>query len=316
MKIKAIIFATAMAATSASMAQEHQTIKILIGYAAGGNGDLIARILAEELRPILSKNVIVENKPGANGRIAAIELKNSPADGSYYLFAPDSWAIFPTIMNSEKQLRYNIKTDFTPVARIVSYPLGLFASSNISANSIKEYVSYLKENPMMAAYGSSASGGVSEFLGKVMSKEFGIEMRHIPFKGGSESRQNLLAGQIPAAIMTPGDGLMESQGKIKPLGFFTSERWPLAPDIPTFKEQGFPIVNGGAFSAFWTSSATPIKEREKMQNSLKKVLAKKHVQEKLAKIYAYADFAEGDTVAREVDSLLKYWGPIVNSKQQ
>lgn len=315
MKIKALVFSVAIALSGASLAQDQQPIKILIGYAAGGNGDLIARILAQELRPLVGRNVIVENKPGANGRIAAFELKTSPADGSYYLFAPDSWAIFPTILNTEKQLRYNLKTDFTPVARIVSYPLGFFASSQVGAEGVKDYVQKLKANVSLSSYGSSASGGVSEFLGKVMSQEFGAEMQHVAFKGGSESRQNLLAGQISSAIMTPGDGLMESQGKIKPLGFFTSERWPLAPDVPTFKEQGFDIVNGGAFSAFWTSAATPAVEREKMQNALKEVLAKKEVQEKLAKIYAYADFAEGSVVGKEVDDLLAYWKPIVLSKQ-
>ncbi|WP_159917690.1 tripartite tricarboxylate transporter substrate-binding protein [Pantoea sp. 18069] len=292
-------------------AQENNPVRIIIGFAAGGNGDIIARMLAEELRPVLGRNVIVENKPGAGGRLAAQTLKSGPADGSSYMLAPDSWAIFPTILNTEAQLRYNLKTDFSPVARIASFPLGLFVAESTGVNTLKEYVKKAKDNPGIALYGSSGSGSITEFLGIIMSQEFGFKMTVVPFKGGGEVKTNLIGGQVPVGIMTPGDGLADVGTRIKPLGFFVEERWSIAPQVPTFKEQGFNIVHGGAFSAFWTHAKTPEAERRKMEEALKKVLGKPSVQERLAHIYVRADFAEGKVLGEQVDQLINYWTPIV-----
>lgn len=295
-----------------AQAQTHEQtpIKLLIGFPAGNNGDLIARMLAEELRPVLGRTVIVDNKPGAGGRLAAQILKASPADGTSYLLAPDSWAVFPTILNSESQLRYSLKDDFAPVARVASFPLGLYVSESVGVNNLKEYVEKAKKSPEIAMYGSAAAGSITEFLGVVMSKEFGFKMTVVPFKGGNEVRTNLVGGQVPAGIMTPGDGL-ESGSRIKPLGFFVDSRWSIAPHVPTFKEQGFNIVNGGAFSAFWTTAKTPEVERKKMEDALKQVLNKPSVQERLAKIYVRADFADGKTLGDQVDKLINYWTPII-----
>lgn len=292
-------------------AQDPHTIRILIGFAAGGNGDILARLMADELRPILGRNVIVDNKPGALGRLAAQALKAAPADGTTYLLAPDSWAIFPTITTSEAQLRYNIRTDFAPVARIVSFPLGFFVPESSNIKNLKEYVEKVKANPGSGLYGSSGTGGVTEFLGTVMTKEFGTKMTVVPFKGGGEVKSNLMGGQLPAGIMVAGDGLSDNGGKIRPLGFFVEERWSLAPQVPTFKEQGFNIVNGGAFSGFWTQAKTPEAERKKFEEALKQVLSKPAVQERLAKLYVRADFADGKALGQQVEKLITYWTPIV-----
>lgn len=313
--LKLKIFIPAILGLSAGVAgaQNSHPVRIIIGFAAGGNGDIIARMLASELRPILGRNVIVENKPGAGGRLAALQLKSAPADGSNYLLAPDSWSIFPSILQNENQLKYNINKDFSPVARIVSYPLGLFVSESAGVHTLKEYIEKAKINPGIASYGSSGSGSITEFLGIVMSKEFGFKMTVIPFKGGSEVKANLMGAQISAGIMTPGDGLSDVGGKIKPLGFFTPTRWSIAPEIPTFKEQGIDIVNGGAFSAIWTSAKTPEAERKKMESAIKQVLSKPDVQERLAKIYVRADFADGPALGEQVNKLITYWTPIVES---
>lgn len=310
-KLKFIIPAMLGLSGLLAQAQDSNTVRILLGFAAGGNGDIIARMMADELRPILGRNVIVDNKPGALGRLAAQALKSSAPDGTTYLLAPDSWAIFPTITTPESQLRYSLKNDFAPVARIVSFPLGLFVPESSNINSLKDYVEKAKANPALAMYGSSGSGGVTEFLGTVMTKEFGVKMNVVPFKGGGEVKSNLMGGQLPAGIMVAGDGLSDTGGKIKPLGFFVEERWSIAPQVPTFKEQGFNIVNGGAFSGFWTHAKTPEAERKKMEDALRQVLAKPAVQERLARIYVRADFADGKALGQQVDKLIHYWTPIV-----
>lgn len=312
-KFKIITAFSISLSSFAAQAQDQSPIKIIIGFAAGGNGDLIARLVAEELRPVLDRNVLVDNRPGAGGRLAAQALKSAPGDGTNYMLAPDSWAIFPTILNTESQLRYNYKKDFIPVGRVVTYPLGLFASEASGIKTLQDYIAKAKIDPSIALYGSSGSGSITEFLGTVMSQNFGFKMTVVPFKGGGEVKTNLMGGQLATGIMTPGDGLAEVGSRIKPLGFFVENRWEIAPDVPTFKEQGFNIVNGGAFSGFWTNSKTPEVERKKMENALKEVLSKPHVQERLAKIYVKADFADGKTFGENVDRLIEYWTPITKS---
>lgn len=310
MTIKYMVPAMLGMVTMAAQAQE--PIRVVIGFAPGGNGDIIARMLAEELRPILDRNVIVENKPGAGGRLAAQHLKSSPADGTTYLLAPDSWSIFPTIHYSETELRYSLKNDFAPVARIVSYPLGFFAAKSTGITNLKEFVEKAKQDPSLTMYGSSGSGSITEFLGLVMTKEFGVKMTVVPFRGGSEVRTNLMGSQLSVGIVTPGDGL-ESNGRIQPLGFMVPERWAIAPDVPTFKEQGFDVVNGGSFSAFWTHAKTPEAERLKMEQALKQVLNNPKVKAQLAKIYVQADFADGQALGKQVFDLIDYWTPIVKA---
>lgn len=291
---------------------QNQPVKMIVGFAAGSSGDIILRLLAEELRPILGRIVVVENRPGAGGRVAAQALKNASGESSTYLLAPDSWAVFPTLIYPEDQLRYSIRNDFSPVARVVSYPLGLF-TSDTSVNNLSEYLEKVKENPQLGMYGASGSGSISEFLGVVMSQEFGAQMDVVPFKGGSEVKTNLIAGQLPLAIMTTGDGVADKSSRIKPLGLFVSERWELAPHIPTMKEQGYNITQGQAFSAIWTTNKTPEAERKKMEQAIGTVLAKTEVQERLRNMFVQADFADGQALDQQVEALLQYWDPIVTA---
>lgn len=121
-----------------------------------------------------------------------------------------------------------------------------------------------------------------------------------------------MGNQLSVGIVTPGDGL-ESNGRIQPLGFMVPERWAIAPDVPTFKEQGFDVVNGGAFSAFWTHAKTPEAERLKMEQALKQVLNNPKVKAQLAKIYVQADFADGQALGKQVFDLIDYWTPIVKA---
>lgn len=294
----------------AVQAQE-QPVKMMVGFAPGSSGDIILRILAEELRPILGRTVLVENRPGAGGRLAAQALKTATGDSNTYLLAPDSWAVFPTLLYTEEQLRYSIQKDFAPVARIVSYPLALFTSDKMGVNTLAEYLEKAKKDPSLGMYGSSGSGSITEFLGIVMSKEFGVPMNVVPFKGGSEVKTNLIGNQVPVAVMTAGDGVADNNPRVKPLGLFVSERWSLAPNIPTMKEQGYNITQGAAFSGVWTTNKTPEAERKKMEQAIQTVLTKPEVQARLTKLFVQADFAKGEDLGKQVQDLWAYWGPIV-----
>ncbi|MET1116880.1 MAG: tripartite tricarboxylate transporter substrate-binding protein [Comamonas sp.] len=304
----------ALAATGlTAFASDKAPIKLLVGFSAGGNVDLVARLLAEELRSELGRNVLVENRPGAGGRLAAQALKAAPADGGTYLFSPDSWAVFPTITMSEAQLRYSYTRDMAPVARVVSYPLGFFASASSGVKSLGDYVAKVRKNPELALYGSSGAGSITEFLGVLMSKEMGTKLTVVPFKGASEVKTMLMGGQVQVGIMSPSDVLAEDSKNIVPLGMIAPRRSALAPQIPTLAEQGVNVTQGSAFMGLWSSSKTPAAERARMEKAIEAIAAKPGFKKKLALAYMESDFAGAQALDKQVRDLLAFWKPVVDA---
>ncbi len=310
-KCRRWLVGAALLAATGVMAQEKPPIKILVGFVPGGTSDTVARMLAEELRVSLGRNVLVDNKPGAGGRLAAEALKAAPGDGTTYLFSPDSWAIFPTLTLPESTLRYNYLEDMAPVARVISYPLGLYASKSIGVKNLKEYVALAKSKPELTMYASAGAGSITEFLGQVMTKQFGVKMTVVPFKGAGEVKTALMGGQAPVGIMAPGEVLASGDDRIVPLGFMSSKRFAVAPQLPTMAEQGFNVTQGEAFMALWASSKTPRSERLAMEEAVRRILDKPDFKEKLARKTVAADFASGADLDKQVRQLLAFWGPVI-----
>jgi tripartite-type tricarboxylate transporter receptor subunit TctC len=293
------------------LAQDAKPVRILVGFVPGGTSDAVARMLADELRTTLNRPVLVENRPGAGGRIAAEQLKAAPADGSVYLFSPDSWAVFPTLLMPEATLRYNYLEDMAPVARVISYPLGLYASRGAGVKDLKSFVAKAKTDPSMRLYASAGAGSITEFLGMVMSREFGVEMTVVPFKGAADVKTALLGSQAMVGIMAPGDVLKQAGEGIYPLGFMSKNRWPIAPHIPTMAEQGYNVVHGEAFMGLWASSKTPKAERQRMEDAVRSILEKPAFREKLVKASVAPDFAGATELDKQVRELLAFWGPLI-----
>ncbi|WP_159917692.1 tripartite tricarboxylate transporter substrate binding protein [Pantoea sp. 18069] len=282
-------------------------VRLLVGFVPGGTSDTVARLLAEELRGELGRNVIVENKPGAGGRIAAEMLKSSKPDGTTYMFAPDNWAIFPTLLLPETTLRYNYLKDMAPVAKVISYPLGFYGSQMSGAKDLKEFVELAKKNKDLTLYASAGTGSITEFLGILMREKFGVKMTVVPYKGGGEVKTALLGNQVAAGIMAPSEILQfTKERKITAFGFMTKERWSVAPNIPTLKEQGFDVTQGEAFMGVWASSKTEASEREKMEKAIKNIVAKDSFRQKVLKTSVYPEFSGSQDLDREVKNLLNF----------
>jgi len=297
---------------SAAIASDKAPIRILVGFVPGGTSDAIARMLAEELRVELNRSVLVENKPGAGGRIAAQQLAAGPHDGSVYMFSPDSWAIFPTILMKPETLRYNYLQDMAPVARVISYPLGLYASQGSGAKNLNQYVELAKSNPDLTLYASAGAGSITEFLGVVMSKEFGVKMTVVPYKGAGDVKTAILGNQAPVGIMAPGDIFQYvADGRVVPLGFMTEKRWEVVPNVPTMKEQGFNVTQGEAFMGIWGTKKTPEAERLKMERAIQKILDNPKFKEKMLQANVAPDFASGEVMDKQVRGLISFWTPVV-----
>jgi tripartite-type tricarboxylate transporter receptor subunit TctC len=318
MKRQTVFKLAAMAVLSlglglAAQAQDRAPIKILVGFPPGGSTDLVARLLAEKMAMVLKQPVMVDNKPGAGGRMAAQALKASAPDGQTYMVAPNATPILQTLLYSVEVLKYDMLKDLAPVAVLVSYPLAIAVNTQLGVKNIKEYAAWVKANPKEGSFGTAGAGGHTHFSGLQLGKAIGQPLQVVPYRGNGPMVTDLLGGQVPAGIMTAGDVLQhQKSGKVRVLAQFGAKRSPLMPDVPTLIEQGYNLDTGDAWTGMWAPAKTPQAELDRMQNAIKYVLALPEVREQLInKATLHPDFrpaADMDALQRKE---LHYWGPII-----
>jgi tripartite-type tricarboxylate transporter receptor subunit TctC len=313
--LKTTLAALAVGIAVAAQAQEKPPIRLVVGFAPGGSTDTVARVLADKLRGVLGQPIVVENKPGAGGRLGAEALKNSPPDGLTYMVAPNATGVFQALLYPVSVLKYDLLNDLAPVAVIVSYPLALAVGTKSGVNNVKEYAAFVKGKPQQGMFGSAGLGGHTHFSGLQLAKAAGVEMNVVPYKGNGPLAIDLIGGQVPAGIMTAGDIVQHQKtGAVKVIGVFGAKRSPLLPDVPTLIEQGYNVDTGDAWTGVWAPARTPKAEIDRMQNALQQVLAMPDVRDILInKQTMQPDFRP----AAELDKLqrkeLEYWGPVIKA---
>jgi tripartite-type tricarboxylate transporter receptor subunit TctC len=313
--LRSILALSLGGASLASLAQPDQPIKLLVGFPPGGSTDTIARLLADKLATVLKQPVVVDNKPGAGGRLAAQALKAAPADGLTYMIAPNATPVFQTLLYPQSVLRFDMLTDFTPVGMIASYPLALVINAQSGIKTAKDYLGWVKGNPRNASFGTAGAGGQTHFSGIQLGKSMGVDLQVVPYRGNGPLVTDLLGGQVPAGIMTAGDVLPHQRaGKVNVLGVFGARRSPLMPDVPTFIEQGFKVDTGDAWTGMWAPAKTPKATLERVQNALKYVLELPEVRETLInKATLNPDFRPAADMDRVQRQELAYWGPVIKA---
>lgn len=295
-------------------AQTRPPIRILVGFPPGGATDAIARAVADRLPALLGQPVIVENKPGVGGRMAADTVLAAPADGLTFMIAPNATPTFQMLVFGH-QIRWNILKDFTSVAGIASYPLGMGVALNTKATNAREFIEWVKKNPDKASFGTPGLGGQNAYLGEQFAKTVGIDLPVTPYKGSPPMVNDLLGGHVPAAVSLL-DGMMAHHraGKIRVIGVFTKERSPLMPDIPTFAEQGIDVTSGEAWTGMWAKAGTPAAEVDRMQKAVQQALQMPEVKEHLSqRLWANPHFRTGAQLEALQRAELAHWEPLIKA---
>ncbi|MDO8457527.1 MAG: Bug family tripartite tricarboxylate transporter substrate binding protein [Burkholderiaceae bacterium] len=312
--LKSMLAALVVGITPTLHAQDKQPIKILVGFPPGGSTDTVARVLAEKLAIVLKQPIIVDNKPGAGGRMAAQALKASAPDGLTYMIAPNATPVFQTLLYPQSVLKYDMLKDFAAVGLVASYPLALAVNQQSGIKNAKDYMAWVKADPKNATFGSAGVGGHTHFTGLQLGKMIGVDMQVVAYRGNGPLATDLLGGQVPAGIMTAGDILQhQKSGKVRVLGVFGAKRSPLVPDVPTFIEQGYNLDTGDAWTGMWAPAMTPRAELDRMQNGLKYVLNLPEVQEVFKKATLHPDFRSAEDMDKLQRKELQYWGPIIKA---
>ena len=254
-------------------------IKIIVPFAAGGNTDGITRVVAERLSHALDQPVIVENKAGANGAIAAEFVAKAPADGyTLMMAAMPVLAILPSITKTG----YDPKRDFVPISIIGSNPFVMAVSKSIPVANLKEFVTFIKSNPGKYNYASGGSGSVSHLSAALFVKRAGLEMTHVSYKGGGPAVADLLGGQVQMYFGNFSElAAQASGGHITIVGVSSDQRAKQLPNVPTFSESGFPGFRTETWNGLVAPAATPASIVNKVALIVKEIVAQSDTQARL-----------------------------------
>lgn len=230
---------------------------IVVGFPPGGATDTVARLVAKQMHGSYADAVVVENRPGAAGRIAAAQIKDQPADGTWFLFTP----AFPMIIHPHlyDDMSYDTLTDFTPVGTTHFGVLALSVGPAVpeEVTTVDDFIAWVKENPDQASFGAPV-GGSQHFTGLMFAENAGIDLEMIGYPGGAPSVTDALGGHIPAIITPLAEVLPHAQeGSLRILAVTSQDRSGLAPDIPTFHELGYERVVVQDWSGMLAPAGTP-----------------------------------------------------------
>ena len=214
-----------------------RTIRIIVGFSAGGTVDTVARIVAQAIGPILGQSVIVENRPGGSGSIAANAVLQAPADGHTLLFGLFSHAVAPALM----KLNYDTIKDLTAVSQVASVPLFLFASEKSPYHSVADVVAAAKAKPETVTYASGGVGSSAHLGAELFARKVGIKLVHVPYRGGAQTVQSLLSGDVELMWDTPAPTThsLVADGKLRALAVMSNKRLSSFPDVPAIGELGY-----------------------------------------------------------------------------
>lgn len=299
--------------TSASAQFSNKTVRVVVGFPAGGGTDMLARILADKLKTGIAPTALVENRPGGAARIAAEFVKNSEPDGSTMLFTPD----FPITVYpfSFRSLSYDPVKDFKPVAPAAKSALVLSVGPAVpdSVKTLADFLSWCKANPEKATFATTAAGGTPHFTGLILSQEAKAAMIPVHYKGGAPALQDLIGGHISSSINPVGEAMpFAKAGKIRVLAVSSAGRSSFLPDVPTLKESGYDVVVD-----VWLGVLVPAKTSDDtvkaFNAAIRDTFAAPDVKEKLAVLGNEPFYQTPAEFAATIRADLKRWEPVIRA---
>ena len=286
-------------------------IKLIVPYPPGGGTDVMARIVQEPLAKELGQQVIIDNRGGAGGSIGSALAAQSPSDGYTVLFTLSSHTINPAIYT---KLPFDTEKDFSSVVTVASLPQILVANPNFPAKTVKEVIEMAKAKPGSISYASVGNGSPGHLAGAMMATDAGVDMTHIPYRGGGPAVTDVIAGQVPLLwVSIPAAAQFVKAGKLRALAVSTVKRSAVFPDVPTMVESGFKGFEVDSWYAMFVPAKTPQTIIDRLNKATVNVLAQPEVKEKLL---GQGAEAVGDTPAQlsgVVKKEIAKWKQVVKS---
>lgn len=300
--------------TAQAQAQPLDVARILVGFPAGSAADAMARALALRLAPTYARQVIVENRTGAGGQIAATALKTAPADGSTILFTP--LAVVGVYPHTYRSLPYNVDTDFAPVTLGVRFDVALAVGTAVpeSVRTVPEFFAWAKANPSRANVGSPAPGSPLHFTIAELSRLSKVELQHVPYRGTVAAIPDLISGTLPAMVSSLSEFVRHiPEGKIRVLGTSGGQRSPFAPQVATFSEQGLKELEFEDYFGFYVPAKTPAAQIQALNAAIRQGIVHPSVKEVIDTSAAQAAVGTPEELTSTLRGYSRRWGAVVKT---
>jgi tripartite-type tricarboxylate transporter receptor subunit TctC len=315
-----IAFAVAAGCTCAVPAQAQTTsgadkypskpVRFVVGFAPGGAADIPARLIAQKLSETFAQTVIVDNRPGADGILAADLVSKSPPDGYTVAYVTAGFAM-NSILHA-KTLPYHPINDFTPLSLVASGPLTLVVNTALPVRNLKELVALAKAQPGKLNYASAGSGGTMHLAGELLRQVAHVDIVHVPYKGGGPALTDVLAGQIEFTFVgAPASMPYIRSGRLKVLAVSTAKRSASLPDVPTVAELGYPDYEVSTWYGVLAPARLPAAIGNRVSSDLAKVLSAADVKEKLLGLGIESVGSTPEQFMALLKSEIARWTPVI-----
>lgn len=287
-------------------------VRLVVGYPAGGSSDALARMVAEKLKDELGAAIIVDNRAGAGGQIAADHVRASTPDGNTILVANSHMMVMLPL--TTKAVKYNPAKDFAPVVRLTSFYQAVTVTSALPATSVAQWLDLARKDNEAANFGVPAPGSVSHFLGYRLGQDNKVNLQAIPYKGAAPAVQDLLGGQLKAGILPILDVAPHHlAGKVKVLAVNGIRRAQVLPGVPTLKELGIAGFDTLEWTALLAPAGTPKAVVDQLNAATRKVLASPDIQERLLKLGMESNPSTPEELGQLMAGDLASWAPVVKA---
>ncbi len=310
--LAAMAAAALVAAPVVAQDKIDKPVHIIVGFPPGGTADVMARAVADKMKDTLGQPVIVENRPGAIGRIAADLVKAAAPDGSTIMVMPiGPMAVVP---HTYKSLSYDPIKDFAPIGMGSTFQFAIAAGPQSGATTWAEYVAWAKANPTKSAYATSGAGSLPHFFGLLLARESGIELLHVPYKGSAAYMNELIGGNVPTAVDAIADLTEQHRaGKIRILASSGAKRSTAVPDVPTFTELGIKGGEAQGWFGFFAPAKTPKPIIDQLNRSLNQALNSPEIAQRLTNLGLDPATSTPEEFGRILAADYAKWGPVVKA---
>jgi tripartite-type tricarboxylate transporter receptor subunit TctC len=284
-------------------------IRLIVPYSPGAGTDAISRILAQKVGESLGQQIVVDNRPGAGGTIGTEIVAHAPADGYTLLFAPTSHAINP---NLYAKLPFDTQKDFAPISVVASLPVVLAVEAALPARNVAELVALAKSRPGQLTMASSGNGSVFHLTGEMFKGAAGVNILHVPFKGGAPAVAALIGGQVNMAFETSVTLVPHiKSGKLRALAVASAKRITILPEVPTLAEAGYPGILSENWYGLYAPAGTPREIVSRLYSELERAIHSPDVRDKLAQQGAEIRENTPEQTAAFLNAEMAKWAKVI-----
>jgi tripartite-type tricarboxylate transporter receptor subunit TctC len=303
----------ALAIAQAESNYPSRSITLVVTYPPGGGADAMARLIAPKLSEALGQSVIVDNKPGAGGQIGAAAVAKSPADGYTLMLDASSFAVNPALY---PKLPYDTIKAFKPIGVVALFPNVVLVNSGFPAQSVSDLIAIARKSKDAVSYASSGKGSAQHLAGALFESATGIDMVHVPYKGGGPALNDVIGGHVPLFFGNLASTLQHVQGgKLRALAVTSSKRSAILPEVPTLSEAGVKGAEIHEWNALFVPGATPQVIIDKLAAAFQRALETPEVRQRVAQLGGEMQRTTPDQARAFIEQQISLWGRIVRERK-